>query len=216
MLGYTKILDTYLGIPPQRFKYNNTVYTPKSFATDFLQFNENDYINLTSFTHHPYYQPFVLEVPDNFSNGGYYNLPLQELIDAVKNALKNGYTVLWDADVSNDGFNQNTGLAIYCEKLTSTKGKFNPDIQEKKWETDIRQGLFEDLITQDDHLMQITGIEETPGGKTFFIVKNSWGDVGPFHGFIHVSESYFAINTISLVVQKAGLPQSIKDKLNVR
>jgi bleomycin hydrolase len=139
------------------------------------------------------------------------------MIDAVKNALKSGYTILWDADVSNKGFNQQAGLALYSETpvVASGKGKINPDADELKWDTDNRQGLFEDLITQDDHLMQITGIETSPGGKTFFIVKNSWGKMGPFNGFIHVSESYFAINTISLVVPKAGIPVVIKDKLNI-
>jgi bleomycin hydrolase len=218
MRGYTKILDSYLGKPPLQFKYNGQTYTPQTFAKDFMQFSKEDYINLTSFTHHPFYKPFILEVPDNFSNGSYFNLPIQEMTDVVKYALKNGYTVLWDADVSNPGFNQDAGLALYFGSSVASdgKGKINPDIQESKWESDNRQGLFEDLITQDDHLMHITGIEESPGKKIFFMVKNSWGNNGPFKGFIHVSEAYFGINTISLVVPKAGIPKAILEKLNIK
>jgi bleomycin hydrolase len=183
-----------------------------------MQFNSDDYINLTSFTHHPYYKPFILEVPDNFSNGSYYNLPMNEMMETVKYTLKKGHTILWDADVSNTGFNQGAGLALYSESpvVSAGKGKINPDMQEKKWNTDNRQGMFEDLITQDDHLMHITGIEESPGKKIFFMVKNSWGNMGPFNGFIHVSEAYFAMNTISLVVPKAGIPQTILDKLDIK
>ena len=216
-VGFMKILDGHLGVPPQQFKYNGQNYTPKTFATDFLGFKEDDYVNLTSFTHHPFYKPFILEVPDNFSNGAYYNLPIDTLTDVVKNALKNGYTVLWDADVSNEGFNQQAGLAMFFgdREITTEKVKFNPDAMESKWDVDKRQGLYEDLITQDDHLMQITGIETSPGGKIFFIVKNSWGNTGPYKGFIHVSEAYFGMNTISLVVPKAGITKAIKEKLNI-
>ncbi len=218
LTGFTKILDNHLGVPPKQFKYNGQTYTPETFATDLLGFKEDDYINITSFSHHPFYKPFILEVPDNFSNGAYYNLPMREMIETVESALKSGYTVLWDADVSNKGFNQQAGLALYTEDPigVSGKDKINPDVDEKKWDADNRQGLFEDLITQDDHLMHITGLEKSPGGKTFFIVKNSWGNTGPFNGYVHVSESYFAINTISLVIPKAGIPQGIKSKLNIQ
>src|SRR5258705_2896708 len=112
MEGYSKILDANLGIPPETFTYNGKQYNPLIFAKEVLHFDANDYISLTSFTHQPYYQPFILQVPANFSNGAFYNLPLNELIQVVKDAVSKGYTVSWDADVSNIGFDPGTGLAL--------------------------------------------------------------------------------------------------------
>jgi bleomycin hydrolase len=156
-----------------------------------------------------------VEVPDNFSNGAYYNLPINEMIESVELALNKGYTVLWDADVSNDGFNQKIGLALNLS--TDSKNifnKMNPDATESVVDEKTRQKFFENLVTQDDHLMHIVGIEKSKEGKTFFIVKNSWGEsAGPYKGYIHVSESYFALNTISLVLPKAALNKALLDKL---
>lgn len=214
--GYVKILDGNLGVPPKEFSYNGKTYTPNSFAKDVLHFNPDDYVSLTSFTHQPYYQSFVLQVPDNYSNGSFYNLPLNELMDAVKYAIDKGYTVTWDADVSNKGFMQGIGLALNLDNATSyTRDQVNPDIKEASYDAAIRQQLYENLTTQDDHLMHITGVEKSKGGKTFFMVKNSWGQIGPFDGYINVSEAYFAINTVSLVVPKAALPKEIIEKLKL-
>ena len=214
--GYVKILDENLGVPPKEFSYNGKTYTPLSFAKEVLHFNANDYVSLTSFTHQPYYQSFVLQVPDNYANGSFYNLPLNELIDAVQYAIGKGYTVAWDADVSNKGFMQGTGLALNLDNATSyTKDQINPDTKEAKYDATIRQQLYENLTTQDDHLMHITGVEKSKGGKTFFMVKNSWGMIGPFEGYINVSEAYFAINTISIVIPKAALSKETIEKLKL-
>lgn len=207
--GYNKILDKHLGAVPSNFQYIGKRYTPETYASGILKFNPDDYINITSFTHHPYYKPFILEVPDNFSNGSYYNLPLQEMIDLVTTALNNGYTIMWDADVSNEGFNGKAGLAMNLE----AGAQLSPSAKEVKTDAATRQALFENLTTQDDHLMHIVGIEKNKEGTTFFIVKNSWGEVGPYKGHVHVSENYFARNTISLVLPKAAVPQAIMDKL---
>lgn len=212
--GYTKILDDNLGTPPKEFSYEGKTYTPVSFAKDVLHFNFDDYVSLTSFTHQPYYKPFILQVPDNFSNGSFYNLPLNELIQVVKDAVDKGFTVAWDADVSNKGFMQGQGLALNLDRTTSyTKDQINPDVKEASYDATIRQELYENLTTQDDHLMHITGIEKSKDGKTFFVVKNSWGKVGPFDGYINVSEAYFAINTISVVIPKAALSKELLGKL---
>ena len=217
-IGYNNILDKYLGVAPENFTYNNKTYTPISFSKDVLHFNAEDYINITSFNHHPYYQPFILEVPDNFSNGSYFNVHLSEMIQAVKVALLNGYTVLWDTDISNDGFNKEKGIALNItkEKLSSIS-TINPDIAEDPFNENIRQNLFENLKTQDDHLMHIIGMEKSKDGKIFFIVKNSWGkNSGPYKGYIHVSEAYFAINTISLVLPKAALNKDLLKQLKIQ
>ena len=219
--GYNNILDTTLGVLPEKFTYKAKTYTPKTFAAEVLHFNANDYVNITSFTHHNFYEPFILEVPDNFSNGAYYNVPLSELIQLTKDAINKGYTVLWDADVSNDGFQQRLGSAVNLDNLPATGFKtkmsiVNGDVKEGKADAEKRQALFENLTTQDDHLMHITGLTKSKTGNEFFVVKNSWGDIGPDHGFINVSESYFAINTISLVVPKAALSKSLQEKLKIR
>ena len=207
--GYNKILDEHLGAVPADFRYNGKTYTAKSFAKEVMRFNADDYVSVTSFTHHPYYESFVLEAPDNFANGSFYNLPLQVMIDAVKDAVSKGYTVMWDADVSNSGFRQNRGFALNV----STGDSFTPETKEDAWDASKRQALYENLTTQDDHLMHIVGTEKSKDGKLFFIVKNSWGKVGPYEGYIHVSEAYFAINTVSLVIPKAALSKELLTKL---
>src|SRR6476620_319627 len=214
--GYTKILDENFGAPPKEFSYNGKTYTPASFAKEVLNFNADDYISLTSFTHEPYYKSFVLQVPDNYANGSFYNLPLNELIEAVKYSIDKGYTVAWDADVSNKGFMQGMGLALNLDNGTQyAKDQINPDIKESSSDPTVRQQLYENLTTQDDHLMHITGVEKSKSGKTFFMVKNSWGIVGPFDGYINVSEAYFAINTLSIVVPKAALSKELMEKLKL-
>ena len=214
--GYTNILDKYLGEAPKEFTYENKKYTPQSFAKDVLKFNAADYVSLTSFTHQPYYQSFILQVPDNFSNGSFYNLPLNELITVVEKAVNSGYSVAWDADVSNKGFMQQIGLALNLDNQTKySKDKINADMNEAPYNAAIRQELYENLTTQDDHLMHIVGIEKSKDGKTFFVVKNSWGKIGPFEGYINVSEGYFAINTISIALPKAALSKELLEKLHL-
>lgn len=216
-LGVNKLLSTYLGTPPSEFQYEGKTYTPKTFAKEVLKFNADDYVSITSFTDHPYYTSFMLSVPDNFSNGYFYNLPLQDMIDATKIAVRAGYTVSWDADVSNNGFSQQKGEALFiapAAKLDGADSSFNQS--EQPYNADIRQQLFENLTTQDDHLMHIIGLEKNREGKSFFIVKNSWGPMGKYNGYLNVSEPYFAINTISIVLPKAGLTKALMDKMGIK
>lgn len=252
--GFTGMLDAALGKPPAEFEYNGKTQTAQSFAKNVLHFDANDYVMLTSFTHHPFYTPFILEVPDNFSNGSYMNIPVDELIQITKDALNKGYTVSWDADVSNKGFMQGKGIAgLYDTSILSMINKPSwkkmqkkpaqagspSDVQMAKqqasgnndaavnqvpvmdqgevaWDASVRQALFENLTTQDDHLMHIIGIERSADGRDFFIVKNSWGKVGPDNGYINVSESYFGVNTISLVLPKAAISKEMLDKMNIK
>jgi bleomycin hydrolase len=217
MTRYLQLLDETMGTPPVDFIWNGKKYTPASYTKEMLKFNATDYVNITSFTHHPYYAPFILEVPDNFSNGAYYNLPLEEMIQVVKDAVSGGHSVMWDADVSNSWFMQDKGIAVFqgtdVKPGTVTIGT---DMAEAAWNAPLRQQLYENLTTQDDHLMHIIGIEKSKGGKTFFLVKNSWGKVGPQDGYINVSEAYFAINTVSLVLPKAAISKTLLEKMQLK
>ena len=214
--GYTNVLDQYLGKVPQDFTYNGKKYTPISFAKEVLKFNADEYVSITSFTHQPYYSSFILQVPDNFANGSFYNIPLNELIDVVKNAVGQGYSVAWDADVSNKGFKQELGFALNLDpSVKYTREMVNAGTKEMPYDANIRQQLYENLTTQDDHLMHIVGTEKSKEGKTFFIVKNSWGKIGPDEGYINVSEAYFGINTISIVLPKAALSKEMLAKLHL-
>jgi bleomycin hydrolase len=220
LAGYTALLDSALGTVPEKFTYKGKEYTPKTFAAEVLKFNAADYVYITSFTHQPYYAPFIIDVPDNFSNGSYYNLPLAEMLQVTKDAVNSGYTVMWDADVSNDGFQQKMGTAVNFHNLYGNlkrKGDLlTGEAKDGKWDAALRQQLFENLTTQDDHLMHIVGLVKSKAGAELFRVKNSWGDVGPRHGYIYVTEGYFAINTISLVMPKAAISKKLLEKLKIQ
>ena len=216
MSGLNTILDDFLGKAPETFTYREKTFTPKSFAEEVLKFKRDDYVLITSFTHHPFYKPFILEIPDNYANESYLNVPLEEMISLVKSSLEKGYSIMWDADVSNAGFKQKEGYALQWKDPKNVNPPINPDDTEETYTADLRQQLFESLVTQDDHLMHMVGLEKSPGGKTFFVVKNSWGEVGPFKGFIKVSEAYFAMNTITLVMPRAALEEKLKTKLGLK
>jgi bleomycin hydrolase len=208
--GFISILQSYLGQPPAEFDYNGQHYTPKSFTAAYITEKPSDFIGLTSFTHHPFYTSFVMEVPDNYNSNAYYNVPLDELINTVKQCIENGYTVTWDADVSNIGFRQRRGVAMWTTNANDSTNF--PSFTEPNYTQQIRQQLFDEQVTQDDHLMLITGIAKDEHGKEYFIVKNSWGEVGPYKGYIYVSIPYFAINTISVLVNKKSLPNEELNK----
>jgi bleomycin hydrolase len=214
LVGFQTILDDHLGKVPETFTYREKIYTPQTFASEVLKFKKEDYVYLTSFTHHPFYQPFILEIPDNYGSESYLNVPLPELIQAAKQAVEKGYSVMWDADVSNNDFRQNDGYAMHLKD--HSEKTIGPSTKEDVYDQSIRQQLFETLATQDDHLMHLVGLEKSTDGKLFFLVKNSWGNVGPFKGYIKVSEAYFAINTISLVLPKAVLDDALKVKLGIK
>jgi bleomycin hydrolase len=216
MTGFQNILDEHLGKPPETFKYNERTYTPQTFAQEVLKFKRDDYVFITSFTHHPFYTSFILEIPDNYANESYYNIPLNEMLDLTERAIENGHSLMWDADVSNSNFRQKQGFAMQLADPKSGASNIDPEMAESLFDQNIRQTLFENLTTQDDHLMHLVGIEKTGSGKKFFIVKNSWGEVGPFKGMIKVSEAYFAINTITLVVPKVALDGQLKVKLGLK
>ncbi len=216
-----RVLDAYLGVVPETFEFQGKRYTPKQFA-DFMGFDPKKYISLTSFSHHPFYQSFVLEVPDNFSNGSFYNLPLDEMMAAVEHAVQNGYSVTWDADVSNKGFNAGKGLALQPEKTWS---EYSSEDAKKIWEEpassmvvtqEKRQEEFMKLNTQDDHLMHLTGMVKDQKGGKYYVIKNSWGEISELKGHVYVSEAYARMNTISVLLSVDALPKSIKEKVGLK
>jgi bleomycin hydrolase len=230
------ILDTYLGKIPENFTYKGVSYTPKSFAAS-LGINPGDYVEITSFTHFPFYTQGLLEIPDNWRMERYYNIPLDEMMQTIDYALHNGYTIAWDGDVSEKGFSHSKGVAIFpdllkvdnysstdrarLEKMSPVERsdeayKFASPFPEVNVTQEIRQAGFENFTTTDDHLMHLTGIVKDQNGTEYYITKNSWGtDRNAFGGNLNMSESYVRAKTISILLNKNAIPAEIKTKLGL-
>jgi bleomycin hydrolase len=208
-----EVLDGYLGETPSMFEFNGKSYTPVTFR-DALGIRTDEYVGLTSFTHRPYYAPMVVEVPDNWSQGAYYNLPMDELMDAAEQALKSGYTVSWDADVSEPGFLFKEGLALMPVDVSSP---VNVAERVAEWEPDParRQQWYEMQETTDDHLMHITGLARDHAGYIYFVTKNSWGTQNRYSGYQYISRPYFYYKTISIYLHRDALSPSLKKKLGI-
>lgn len=230
------VLDAYLGVIPATFTYNGKTYTPKSFAES-LPIKPADYVALSSFTHHPFYSDFVLEVPDNWLSGRYTNLPLNELKAVVDNALANGYPVAWAADVSEGGFKWKEGVALMPKgkdegdmdgtelsrwvKLSDKerledKYKFDGPVEEITVTQEMRQDMFDSQETTDDHGMEIVGIAEDQNGNRYYKVKNSWDTNQVYDGFFYVSEPYFLSKTMNVLVNRNAIPKEIAKKMKLK
>ncbi|MEM9821566.1 MAG: C1 family peptidase [Bacteroidota bacterium] len=209
--AFNAVLDTYLGAPPERFTYQGEDHDAKSLAKK-LSINVADYINITSFAHHPFYQKFILEIPDNYSNGSFYNVPLEELEMIVDQALQNGYSVAWDGDVSEKGFSSKNGIAIVPED-TNREDLFEQPGKELAIDQKMRQEKFESFATTDDHLMHLVGISKDKNGNKYYLVKNSWGEISEYKGFLHMSKAYFLFKTVSIMVHKDAIPENIAKKI---
>jgi len=225
-----------MGKAPEKFTYNGKEYTPKSFAAS-LGLNMSDYVSITSFTHHPFYTQFAIEIPDNWMWDKSYNVPLNELMQIANNAIDNGYSIAWAADVSDKGFNWRKGVAVLPEKDMASMDdsdrarwenlsqgdkndelyKFEKPGKEKAVTQEMRQEGFDNFTITDDHGMVLTGKATDQNGTPYFIVKNSWGtdNRNPYSGFLYASESYFALQTIGIVIHKDAIPADIKKKLGV-
>ncbi len=228
------LFDIYMGELPEKFTWQGKEYTPQSYAAS-LGLNMDDYIELTSFTHHPYYTRFEVEVPDNWEHQLMYNLPLDELMAAIDYSIHNGYTVCWDGDVSEKGFSFVNGVAINPDvnktddysttdrarfEQLDEKGrleevyKFERPYPEVNVTPEVRQEGFEAFVTTDDHLMHITGITKDQNGTKYYITKNSWGtERNAYGGYLNMSESFVRAKTIYVMVHKDSLPKEIKSKL---
>lgn len=234
--GFEGILDAYLGAVPETFEYKGKTYTPQSYAAS-LGLNYDDYIPLTSFTHHPYYETFAVEVPDNWLCEKYYNVPLDEFKAIVDNALEKGYTLVWAADVSEDGFKWNDGVALMPKgkderdmegtelarwvKLSDkdrAKEKFSFDgpTEEIEVTPELRQEMYDNQETTDDHGMEIVGVATDQNGKRYYKVKNSWDTNQKYDGFFYVSEPYFMAKTMDILVHRDAIPSAIAKKLKLK
>jgi bleomycin hydrolase len=209
------ILDAYLGKAPEQFDYQGKKYTPTQFR-DAMGINPDDYVSITSFSHHPFYSKFVLEVPDNWAKGSYYNVPLDEMQQIIDNAITTGYTIAWDADVSEKGFSFSNGLALVPEKTIAKEDMFTSMITERVIDQAIRQKAFDSQETTDDHLMHITGMAKDQNGVVYYITKNSWGSNNPFSGYQYVSSSYLRYKTVGIVVHKNAIPAALKAKMGIK
>ncbi len=206
------ICDIYLGKVPEKFEYKGEEYTPKTFGES-LGINSKDYVEITSFTHHPFYSKFVLEVPDNWEEGEYYNVPLNDLIKILNNAIENGFTVAWDGDVSKDNFYRKRDYAVV--PLSGDTTKTGPEV-EKDVTQEMRQKAYDDYSTTDDHLMHITGIAKDQAGTIFYYTKNSWGTKDKkYGGYWYMSEPFVKLRTIAILVHKDAIPKDIKEKLGL-
>ena len=225
------IHDIYLGERPEKFTYNGVEYTPKSFYES-LGLNADDYVSLTSYTHHPFYSAFALEIPDNWRWAQSYNLPIDELMEVFDYAIMNGYTIAWGSDVSEDGFTRE-GTAILPDvdkasaeldgsdmakwlKMTEAERKSKPMAVAQKWVSqEERQLGYDNRETTDDHGMQIYGIAKDQKGTEYYMVKNSWGEAGTYKGIWYASKAFVRYKTMNIIVHKDAIPAAIRAKLNL-
>ena len=225
------IHDIYLGKAPEKFTYKGKEYTPMSFYES-TGLNADDYVSLTSYTHHPFYSQFVIEVQDNWRWAPSYNLPIDELMEVFDNAIMNGYTIAWGSDVSEQGFTRN-GIAVMPDvekvqelsgsdmahwlKLKPEEKKLNTKPQPQKWCTqEERQKAYDNWETTDDHGMIIYGIAKDQDGNDYYMVKNSWGKSGKYEGIWYASKAFARYKTMNIVVHKDALPKAIKKKLGLK
>lgn len=207
------ILDAYMGEAPTKFTVNGKEYTPMTYSA-ILGINPGDYISFTSYTHHPFDKEMILEIPDNWSNGSYYNVPFEDLVSITKHAISKGYSVAWDGDVSEKGFAASKGVAVLPLNEKREDLFTKPD-EELAVTQALRQETFMNYSSTDDHLMHITGTAKDQKGATYFYVKNSWGEISPYSGYVYMSEPYFKLKTVGIMVHKDAVPMEIRKRLGI-
>lgn len=234
--GISSTLNNYLGELPQKFNYQGKEYTPQSFAREYTGLKMDDYVEISSYTHHPFYSKFIIEVPDNWSWDEVYNVPMNEMEEIIDNSINTGFTVAWAADVSEKGFaTSQKGVAVIpvVDKTNMTDaeiGKWekmsdklkNEELYklakpgpEKTITQELRQIDFDNYQTTDDHGMLIVGTAKDQLGNLYYKVKNSWGEYNDYNGYFFASKSYTNYKTMSIMVHKDAIPKHIRKKLNL-
>ena len=196
------VLDVYLGAAPPEFSYQDQSFTAKSFAAH-VGFDPDQYVGLTSYTHHPFGESFVLEVPDNSSSGAFVNRPIDDLLEIVDRSLAAGFSVVWDGDVSERGFQARNGIAVWPAEGNNDFATRPGD--EAAVTQEQRQASLEDFSTGEEHLMHLVGTARDQRGTKYYIIKNSWGEVGDHKGFLYMSENYFRAKTVAITVHRDAL-----------
>ena len=233
--GFRGIVDAYLGACPETFQYKGKTYTPQQYRDAIGLTNLDDYVSLTSFTHHPFYTEFAIEVPDNWRWTPSYNLPIDELMEVMYNAIDKGYTIAWGSDVSESGFDrqgigvmpdvqvveeagsdQARWVGVSAEDKAKALAAMRENVPEMTITQEMRQKVFDNKETTDDHGMHIYGTAVDQRGTKYFMVKNSWGVTGKYDGIWYVSDSFVRYNTLNILVHKDALPKAIKTKLGIK
>ena len=231
-VGLQGILDAYLGECPEKFNYQGKSYTPKTFAAS-LGLDWNNYVSITSYSHHPYYTQYAVEVQDNWRNPLSWNLPMEDMARIIDNAVMNGYTVAWGGDVSEPGFTRK-GLAYFYDtkkmenlagsdmarwlkltpaKRTSIVDSLGCTVPELTPTPEQRQERFDNWELTDDHGMLIYGIAKDQNGKEYYMVKNSWGESGDYKGIWYMTKNFIVANTMDYLVNKNAIPKDILKKM---
>jgi aminopeptidase C len=227
----SNIYKNYFGELPKEFRHNGKTYTPQSYVKS-LGLNPADYVSLTSYTHHPFHSKFILEIQDNWRWAESYNLPLDEFMEVMDHGVRNGYCFAWGSDVSEKGFDARKGVATVPangktnDKTGSDAARWTGDNfkggavintgdDEMTITQELRQNGYDNWETTDDHGMVVYGIAKDQNGKEFFMVKNSWGEYGPYKGMFYASKAFVAYKTMNIVIHKDALPKHIAKKLGL-
>jgi len=219
--AYEAVLDTYLGKVPETFQWKGKTYTPRTFADEVVGIYPKDYVELSSFMDKPYYKKTMLMVPDNWSFDKVYNVKMKDMTDIIDYALSKGYSVAWATDVSEKSFSWKNGVAYVPEKdyddMTDDEKKdlFNGPKPERTITPEMRQQAFDNYSTTDDHGMHIVGTATDQNGKSYYVVKNSWGSTNDYKGYLYVTKAFVQYKTTAFLLNKNGIPAELRAKMNM-